>query len=269
MLLTNLSNIKLTNKQKARVVLTCDFKTSPNCQAKWETSYYGYMKGRQKRNNKDCCNKCACRISNSGINNPSFKYEKREDFFTNINTEEQTYLLGWIAADGSIRNRTLHIELNRKDVKILKYFKNLISKNSPIVNRKRNNNCYITISSTKIIEDICISLNVLPGSKQNKIKLPSLNVNLIRHFVRGFFEGDGWISVYNNYLKCGIATICPALQRDFVDLSKKLKINCYQGKKSIEWYGYNAEKFLQFIYEDSQYYLDRKFNKYKNWSKHE
>lgn len=243
------------------VKLKCDYNTSSNCKNVWNTTYRVCLSTRLKRNGLDCCNKCASNISNSGDKNPSFKYLKNEKYFKENITENQIYLLGWIAADGSIRERTLHLELNKKDEKILNFFIKNISPQTKITTRKRNKNIkYITISSKEMIKDICDALNINFGNKQNKIRLPK--INNINWFIRGFFEGDGWIYKHKTGYRCGIATICPLLQNDLIEISDKLNIKCYRSKNSINWSGKNAEKFLDFIYKDASIFLNRKYRLY-------
>lgn len=257
---------KLTNKTK--VILSCDFAVSPNCKKVWSTNYRVCKKTRLNRG-KDCCLKCAIKLSNSGQNNPAFKYPKNEKFFDLINSEIKAYLLGWVASDGSIRNRTLHVELHKQDISILEIFKTKISPNAPIVKRKNRDTCYLTISSKHMIESICRVLNVLPGNKQNKLRLPNLDSKYLKHFVRGFLDGDGWVSVKKvsnyKYLNCGIATIDPLLLKDFASYSENLKIPCFYGTKSIEWSGKNAKTFLNYLYEDSSFFLSRKKAVYDQW----
>ena len=55
------------------------------------------------------------------INHPS-KREIRHNFFSNIQTEIQAYLLGFHAADGSLDStrNTLRVKLSSKDIEIIK-----------------------------------------------------------------------------------------------------------------------------------------------------
>lgn len=256
---------KLTNI--TRVTVKCDFTSSHKCKKEWETVYRVIKKTRSVRDGKDCCNKCASKLSNSGSNNPSFKYPKTEEFFGSIDSEKKAYLLGWIASDGSIRDRTLHIELHNKDRVVLRLFRDSISPKSKIVKRKNRDTSYLTISSQTMIKDICKALNLTPGNKQNKIRLPLLDENLIRHFVRGFLDGDGWISLKNNkYLVCGIATIDDKLRDDLATYSAKISVLPPSiNKKGIEWYGDGAYLFLGHLYGFCNFYLKRK---YKNFYKY-
>ena len=62
------------------------------------------------------------------INAPS-KRSLRHNFFKNIKTEIQAYLLGFHAADGSINKErnTLRIKVTKKDSEIIELFKEYIS----------------------------------------------------------------------------------------------------------------------------------------------
>jgi hypothetical protein len=62
--------------------------------------------------------------------------------------------------------------------------------------RKYESDCStFSIYNTKIVSDLykhgCVN------NKTFKIKLPKLREDLIRHFIRGYFDGDGCISLPN------------------------------------------------------------------------
>lgn len=258
MIKSDISNV--INKQKHIVSLECDFKVSKNCKKKWKTSFRTVMKTRSNNNGKDCCNICASKIKNSGDKNPAFKHPKNEKYFEKINSEIKAYLLGWIASDGCIGKKAFFVEIHKKDIKILKLFKVEICPTSKITYRKDRNTCWIAISSKNIIKDLCNVLNVKPKSKQNKLRLPKLQSRLMKHFLRGFLEGDGHI--HNKRTVCSIASIDPKLRKDIIKYSKTLKIKSSNNAKTVEWNGSNAIAFLNHLYKNAKYVLDRKYKLY-------
>ena len=120
----------------------------------------------------------------------------KEDFFDVIDTEEKAYWLGFIMADGCVNiyngQYCLKIHIAAKDSEIIDNFLLAIeSKNKPYYRTDINGNqtYAISLSSKHMVESL-ISLGVVPN-KTGKECLPNLSGELTRHFVRGFFDGDG------------------------------------------------------------------------------
>ena len=134
--------------------------------------------------------------------------------FDVIDTEEKAYWLGFIYADGSIsshkenqkKNYNFELSLQYSDVEHLQKFARFIkldyvptSYNSTC-NGKTHKRCRITFRNKHFWE----RLNDL-GCTPNKsltLKFPDnsifINQNLIIHFIRGYFDGDGCIT-YSNH----------------------------------------------------------------------
>lgn len=139
---------------------------------------------------------------------PAYKsYKVNEEFFDVIDTPDKAYWFGFILADGCVftGGRTgLRISLQSSDAEHLESFKACIGSNHPIKlfnNRYAHNGetkvssaCAITISSQKIVA----SLSKF-GCVVNKTKsfVPVFGVpnHLFCHFARGYFDGDGCLTV--------------------------------------------------------------------------
>lgn len=259
MLRSDISNV--TNKNKHRVIIECDIKVSEKCKFRFNSSVRSLNKNRLTNNGKDFCSKCAIKLKNSGSNNPSFKHPKIENYFEVIDSEIKAYLLGWVASDGCIRPKTLHVELHEHDIEILELFRKEICPSALITKRKNRNACWVTISSKKIIEDLCYHLNVEPKDKQNKVRIPKINSILIRHFLRGFFDGDGWVHTMRTV--CGISSICPVLKEEIRKYFAIITDHDYVNKQHIEWGGQNAINVMNHLYQNSTYHLSRKYKLYQ------
>lgn len=126
------------------------------------------------------------------------------DFFENINTEEKAYWLGFIEADGSVSDydktlhKTMRLAVSLKDEEHLKTFAKIFNRNLYY----RQNAVILDINSCEIWQDL-INLGILPGKTylDNSNIIKNVPDNLINHFVRGVFDGDGSIfqSNQNNY----------------------------------------------------------------------
>ena len=99
---------------------------------------------------------------------------------------------------------------------------------------------------------------------------------LIRHFIRGYFDGDGSCGIYRHserkYIKYPRAKITCG-SHDFVNQLKEylnnINIRCgivtsKEGNYDIFFSGKdNVVNFLKYMYNESNIYLDRKYEIYK------
>ena len=119
-----------------------------------------------------------------------------------------------------------------------------------------------------------IKHNVIPNKSLVIKYLNTLPKELERHYIRGYFDGNGCLSiskVNENNFRCDFASG----SKDFtLGLKKALKNegfdsyiyeckdkHCY--KLNIKGGKKGCLKFLDYMYKDSTIYLDRKFNRYK------
>lgn len=138
-------------------------------------------------------------------------YDYDEDYFATVDTYNKAYIVGFINGDGTIidnsKRKRLNITLAYNDRKILYDIAEEIGVKDLV--RLRKSNTYneqdkvsLTINSTKMCDDV-ISIGVIPKKtgKENWIKFN--NKNLQWAFIRGFFDADGYIRVFerNGYLK--------------------------------------------------------------------
>ena len=125
------------------------------------------------------------------------KYIFNENYFEDINTEEQAYWLGFLAADGRINRRTLKINLNIRDKKHLEKFATTL--NSNLIVKEIPGTSYgegtamasLEINSIKMVADLA-KYGVIPN-KSLILKPPILPPELERHWIRGYLDGDGSI----------------------------------------------------------------------------
>lgn len=119
-----------------------------------------------------------------------------ENFFENIDSEIKAYLLGFFAADGHIEKRkdydsyTLRIGVQLNDAHILKLYLKNISKDTVI--SCKENMATIAITSSKIGEDL-LKMGYDNLKTYTMKSIPELPEDLMYHFIRGYFDGDGSI----------------------------------------------------------------------------
>ena len=220
-------------------------------------------------------------------------YTVNSNFFKKIDTEEKAYIIGFIAADGHIdaKSYRLTIALKDSDYQLLEKIRTAMQSTHPIKRGILKENPYKK-TENKILKQCSISVNGknliqplidmgLSGKKTytlNGMLIKYVPDNLIRHFLRGYFDGDGsvtWGKEYSSGFKY-IIQVCG--NESFLNESfqKYFPSNCslYKDKYSKQcctWKIANKKevlKFLIYIYNDAHIYLDRKYliYKYALWS---
>jgi intein-encoded DNA endonuclease-like protein len=116
------------------------------------------------------------------------------DYFSKIDTEEKAYWLGFIYADGYLakNENRLALVVSIKDKEHLKKFADIFGKQLIEIkkldkkSKKSYEQCGVFLYSERIYNDLKSFLN----SENIFDMIPK---ELHRHFVRGFFDGDGSI----------------------------------------------------------------------------
>lgn len=220
--------------------------------------------------------------------NHNSKYEVNLEFFNSIDTEEKAYILGFIAADGHVDpvNYRIRITLKDSDYTILEAIKAAMMSTHPIKRHIEASNPYKK-NKDKILEKCSFTVNgktlVSPLLKMGLggDKTYNLNSNileyipdeLVRHFLRGYFDGDGSISWGKNYSSGCKYSIQVCGNEEFLlnTFQKYFPSNCslYKDKYSKQCYTWKITskkevmRFLSYIYGDASIYLSRKYDSYK------
>lgn len=213
--------------------------------------------------------------------NGAKKYKIDETVFEKLNNEENAYWYGYLLADGNVYNRVRHVlELVSKDKEHLEKFKSFLKTDAPITEKKivlgeKTFICHrILIHNKKIVNDL-INLGISPN-KSLIVVFPSFKIvpkELVHHFIRGYFDGDGHISPFqryqNNNEQCfiifvGTKSFLQSLPEFFGLKQNKLT---QKGKAFSLRYGGNKKAFgiANYLYQDAKIFLDRKYNEYTKW----
>lgn len=209
------------------------------------------------------------RNNNIEIINHQNKVRMNQYFFDIIDTEQKAYWLGFIYADGNLYNNSLTISLQLCDLNHLEKFKKDIEFSGVIYKLPKINKCIITFSNKHLAKNI-YNKGVVP-CKSLILKFPTnkqVPDHLIRHFIRGYFDGDGGISLVKNKL---IPIMSIAGTKNFLEGCNNYftpKIPLYNIKNSqinmLQVSHLTACSHLTWLYLDSKIYLSRKYNKYLN-----
>ena len=212
------------------------------------------------------------------------KHILNEHKFDRIDTEEKAYWLGFIMADGCITDESrLSLTLQRKSdeynllLRLQSFLEtdNYINEKTICDKRGFVSESYVFRVTSKVLCNRLKQLKIVT-QKTGKECIPrGIPKRLYRHFIRGFFDGDGSLkkSVNRNYLRMNIGS-CSLLIleqiRDYVQEKTGYKISIYENKKYKRMFyllesnsKYAVAEFCKLIYRRSKICLERKFNQAK------
>lgn len=218
-------------------------------------------------------------IKSKTLSESAMKYTCQDDFFSVINTEKKAYWLGVLFADGSITKKASksgQIIFSSKDKKwVDQFLSDVGSNNSPNCEYQKLYKKYIwkaQITSAQMYNDLN-SLGCTPA-KTKTIKVPILDVALMHHFIRGYFDGDGTVGVYRNLktddwkiLKSGF---CSGSQKFIIDLLEILPVKnktikqvkeCYITQHSLK----DTLNLFTYMYQNYTTCLERKRQVFINY----
>ena len=192
------------------------------------------------------------------------------------------YLLGFTCADGCVYGGTLSWELSRKfesDRLLLQRFSNEL--NSTYTIEEKDYSFRLRIHSVSLVRSIA-KFGIIPN-KTKILDFPNVPKYLLRHFIRGFLDGDGWISMRNkrksNEINLGFVNgsklfmegLIMAIRSNVRVNGKNLRtINKVSkgGVKSVyyslDFYSNDAYNLIRYLFDDltdNDLFLFRKYQK--------
>ena len=222
------------------------------------------------------------------------KYTCNENYFEIIDTEDKAYWLGFMYADGYIQSkrkdssRKIGIALSANDIAHLKTFKECLVATHDIKTYHSKQGysantyyCRLLISSEKLAHDLedkgCFE------KKTNILKFPSLEQvpeHLQKHFIRGYFDGDG--SIWCGTAKdskiptytidfCGTDDLLTGIMNVLINegvIKHNYKLNKRLPGQTVSYFAFGGNlqtcAFCEYIYQGATVYLQRKYDKYLN-----
>lgn len=205
-----------------------------------------------------------------------------ENYFEEINTEEKAYFLGLIYTDGNVRkikdSGQIRLQLQLRDEEIIQKFKNEINSDCNLIyDRRIGKECVgIEITNNKLFNDL-YNLGVIPNKTYLSNSLPKVPQEFLIPFLRGLFDGDGSLSYKENYNEVHVSfinynyEIVEEFQLIIDNLINKKEhnkiihnINDFGSSYRCQWRGRRQVlKILDLLYNNSNIYLKRKFDKYQ------
>lgn len=198
-----------------------------------------------------------------------------ERFFETF-SEESCYWAGFLAADGNVDYKgRVRLMLKYDDILHLEKFRKAIKSTHAISsNTEAYNRCSFEFTNPDMCGMLDVNFNIVPN-KTDKYVLPEqVPAGMFRHFLRGYFDGDGSVcesfSNVNSITATLYATFCSGsfqfAERLFRKLNMELALGGHlqdfgTGKKwQIKYNTNDAIVLLRYLYTDSTVYLDRKYH---------
>ena len=210
-----------------------------------------------------------------------------------INTPEKAYLIGLFYADGCLvsnnvkRKNTNAVRISLTDQQLIEDLYKLFpffNKNSYDFS-KHNPNCLIQYSlskKNKLLYQDCFNAGIFPrksAENSEQLLIPQIEKHLISHFIRGYFDGDGSISISSkrpNLRRVEICTTSLSLITDIIKEFKRNSINVpifrtknHDKNKTlyvIEWVkSEDVLKLKEYLYKNSTICLERKFKLFESF----
>jgi hypothetical protein len=221
------------------------------------------------------------------------KYSIDETYFSNIDTQEKAYFLGFLYADGCVSQLpryTITTSIKVIDIKVLEDMKTALKSEHPVKQYERMGGLYVhfTFNSKQIHTDL-IKHGCVPA-KSKTVSFPEFLLSddkLLSSFITGYFDGDGSIIIgksktrHKNRTKqteittidCGITSSKLFINRLKEVLNERLSINCLTKIPHPEKQDGNTltltingakqiQTFLDYIYKDQPIKMERKYNTY-------
>lgn len=208
---------------------------------------------------------------------------------SSINNEIEAYIVGLLMSDGYvlISNGMVGIRLTEKggEFDLLTKINNYLLKVPKELKINKKNVVNYKVYSYEFMSNI-ISLGIVPNKTYSNLHIPKMDESLIRHFIRGYFDGDGSIFYDRKWLKCNICSISETILLEIqhflfqnniestINVEKRANKQIITPQNTIitnakDMYRLyirkqkEIKKFKVFLYKDSTIYLKRKFDKFE------
>lgn len=193
---------------------------------------------------------------------PKSKINK-EDFFDNIDCEEKAYYLGYIMADGNVsivnNQYSLKFHISIKDKEVVDSFLEKINSSNKATLRNETNSYYVSLTSVHMCKRL-IEIGVVPQKTGKECIPDAVPKELIHHYLRGVFDGDG-ITGIGKSKRSGFVGSINMINDILEELNEDLTI-FKAGKNGKVVYFLGGKKFSKklynYLYQDATIWLQRK-----------
>lgn len=205
------------------------------------------------------------------------KFNCNDNYFSDEN-KNMAYLLGFIAADGTVSksNNSIKIGLSSVDRDFLEKIRKELKIERPIFDYTTNNGYTISelqFTSPQIKDDLA-KYNIIPRKTYNFSFPRNLKREYWIDFIRGYFDGDGSVSSAGAHaIRWQVCANCRDVLEVIVNffyeeynIPKVSILTQLRGKNTLYYIQYSTcatREIFKYLYYDNCFCLPRKYEKYK------
>lgn len=207
------------------------------------------------------------------------KYTLNEHYFDVIDTQNKAYIFGFLLADGhnELKKMTIQMSLQEEDKYILERMRDELHSEKPLefIDYSNKHDFGYTYKNQYRLEfyssTMCNQLRDIGmvGAKSKDLVFPRcVSDVLLRHFVRGYFDGNGTISA-NTFSIVSTKAFCEELKKR-IDSTLGLQYGFLKEASNHNGITYvlsyyrkdEIKKILEWLYDNADMLLRRKYEKY-------
>lgn len=208
-------------------------------------------------------------------------YKCDESFFKTIDSESKAYWLGVMFADGNVSynsSGTGQMYVSSIDKNWIEQFKESIHYTGNL--HKETHRHYhkdiwkMHITNNVLFHDLC-EKGCVPR-KSKIIQFPNIVSSLVHHFIRGYFDGDGFVSIHkylpgkeNTTLNSGVCSGSKEFLEKLIQYipAKHNVIKHYSTVYTVTYGVKDSYNLYNYMYSNATIYLERKKEKFEKYAK--
>jgi hypothetical protein len=207
------------------------------------------------------------------VSNSNNRINYVNDDYFDVLKGEQYWLLGLFASDGYITKKK-YVGLSQSGnngFELIKYINKILENENKV--RVQKTICqpsYKLYFSSKKIGEVFEKFNIVEA-KTDIYKLPEIKEKYFNDFIRGYFEGDGSVGIYNNGK--GVKYLCASFvgTKEFIkSCNNRIPIKGILRKVNektfeLRYNGCKAVDFCEWMYSNKDLYKTYKFYIYEKY----
>jgi hypothetical protein len=224
------------------------------------------------------------RAEQNKITNQERGKKVNHTYFNNIDTYQKAWLLGFLAADGSVasdRNR-IKIGLSSIDREILEKIQKELDSEREIIDYETNQGFKISELSwsSENHKNQLAKYDIVPNKTYKGMNLPNFeNDNLKLAYILGYYDGDGCFKNDGTTCRFEICSYDKKILEDFANIINQKINSCKEVYKDLNRENYYTltystkdviqilDSMYKLMNDTNSFYLQRKYDKYMEWKK--
>jgi len=200
------------------------------------------------------------------------KYYINDNYFDKLN-KNNCYLLGFLAADGSIRkDGSIKIGLSSVDKNFLEMIQKSLQSNYPIRDYQTKDGFNVSefVFRSEKIKNILNNYGIVNRKTYSFMFPKNLPEKYWIDFIRGYFDGDGTFCLSGSYVRFSLCSYNEKFLNDIIDILYNKynipKVKIYKDNRNNVYYFQYAQSSSEKLYylfynEKPNLYLPRKYLK--------